>query len=62
MEDRQLLSKEVSIVFNSAARLKFDEHLKEAIESNVKGPLELVKLSRSFANLEVIGVKNFTYA
>lgn len=51
--DLQLLTENVSIVFNSAATIKFDEELKDAIEMNVKGPMKLLEISRQMKRLEV---------
>lgn len=51
--DMQLLLESVSIVFNSAATIKFDEELKAAIEMNVKGPMQLLEICRQMKRLEV---------
>lgn len=51
--DLQLLIEDVSIVFNSAATVRFDEELKTAIEMNVKGPRRLLELCRRMKRLEV---------
>lgn len=51
--DKQLLIDNVSIVFNSAATIKFDEELKQAIEMNVKGPMQLLEICRQMKRLEV---------
>lgn len=52
-ENLELLVENVSIVFNSAARIKFNEKLKTAIDMNVKGPLELLEICRLMKRLEV---------
>ena len=51
--DLQLLIENVSIVFNSAATVKFDEELKAAVEMNVKGPRQLLEICRHMKNLDV---------
>lgn len=51
--DLQLLIDNVSIVFNSAATVKFDEELKTAIDMNVRGPKELLEICRKMKHLEV---------
>lgn len=51
--DLQMLIDNVSIVFNSAATVKFDEELKAAIEMNVKGPRQLLEICRRMKNLVV---------
>ena len=51
--DLQLLIENVSIVFNSAATVKFDEELKAAVEMNVKGPRQLLDICRQMKNLDV---------
>ena len=51
--DLQLLIENVSIVFNSAATVKFDEELKAAVEMNVKGPRQLLEICRQMKNLDV---------
>lgn len=51
--DLQLLIDNVSVVFNSAATVKFDEELKTAINMNVRGPKELLEICRKMKSLEV---------
>lgn len=51
--DLQLILDNVSIVFNSAATVKFDEELKTAVQLNVKGPRELLAICRQMKNLQV---------
>ena len=51
--DLNLLSDSVSVVFHLAARVKLDENLKAAFESNVKGPQKVVGLCRKLRNLKV---------
>jgi fatty acyl-CoA reductase len=52
--DLNLLIENVSIVFNSAATIKFNEELKDAIEMNVKGPMQLLEICRQMKRLEVL--------
>lgn len=51
--DQQTILENVSVVFNSAATIKFDEDLKTAMEMNVKGPRHLLELCRQMKRLEV---------
>ena len=51
--DLQLILDNVSIVFNSAATVKFDEELKTAVQLNVKGPRELLAICRNMKQLQV---------
>ncbi|XP_043233602.1 putative fatty acyl-CoA reductase CG5065 [Amphibalanus amphitrite] len=50
--DRQTLEDEVSIVFHSAATVKFDEVLKVSVTMNVKGTQSLLHLAKRMRNLE----------
>ena len=52
--DLRLLIENVSVVFNSAATIKFDEELKDAIQMNVKGPMQLLEICRQMKHLEVL--------
>ena len=54
--DRQLLCENVSIVFNLAATVRFDEDLKTAVKMNVMGPRELLKICRDMKQLKVCNV------
>ena len=51
--DMQLIEDNVSVVFNSAARVKFDYDLRSALDSNVKGPKTLAAFCRRLKNLKV---------
>ena len=51
--DLQLLCDNVSVVFNSAATIKFDEELRKAVEMNVKGPKKLMEICHQMKHLEV---------
>lgn len=52
--DIKMLSDNVSIVFHSAATVKFDEALKSAVEMNLKGTMRLIELVRKLERLDVI--------
>ncbi|XP_044014386.1 fatty acyl-CoA reductase wat-like [Aphidius gifuensis] len=53
-EDRELLIQEVSIVFHSAATVRFDEKLKIAMLLNTGGTLEVLKLVNEMKKLKVM--------
>ncbi|KAI9564151.1 hypothetical protein GHT06_007889 [Daphnia sinensis] len=50
--DLNLLIENVSIVFNLAATVRFDEELKDALQMNVKGPRYLLSICRKMKHLE----------
>ena len=50
------LEENVSVVFNSAARVKFDDNLRSAIDTNVKGPKTVALFCRNLKNLKVVVV------
>jgi fatty acyl-CoA reductase len=54
--DLQLLIENVSIVFHSAATIRFNEELKTALEMNVKGPMRLLEICRRMKRLEVSSI------
>ncbi len=51
--DLQLLIENVSVIFHSAATIRFNEELKTALVMNVKGPMELLEIYRKMKYLEV---------
>ena len=51
--DIKILRDNVSIVFHSAATVKFDETLKSAVEMNLKGTMRLIELVRKLDRLDV---------
>lgn len=53
MADQQLLAETVSVVFHSAATVKFDEALKLSVTINMLGTKRLVHLCHTMVNLEV---------
>ncbi|OQV24145.1 Fatty acyl-CoA reductase 1 [Hypsibius exemplaris] len=53
-DDLQMLFESVSVVFHTAATVKFDEALKTAIEVNVSGTKKLLALCHEMRQLEAI--------
>jgi fatty acyl-CoA reductase len=51
--DQQLLAQTVSVVFHSAATVKFDEALKLSVTINMLGTKRLLHLCHTMTNLEV---------
>jgi fatty acyl-CoA reductase len=51
--DQELIIREVSIAFYMAATVRFDEKIKQAVITNIHGPLEMMKLCRKIKNLKV---------
>lgn len=60
-EDRQRLSDEVTIVFHSAATVKFNETLRTAVTLNTLGTQRVVDLCRTMKKLKVILVTRHLY-
>lgn len=58
--DIKVLGDSVSIVFHSAATVKFDEALKSAVEMNLKGTMRLIELCRKMERLEVCFFANYS--
>ncbi|XP_045770374.1 fatty acyl-CoA reductase 1-like [Maniola jurtina] len=52
-QDRSILQKEVQIVFHSAASVRFDMNLRDAVTSNVIGTKRVLELAEEIENLEV---------
>lgn len=52
--DQKTLTDNVSIVFHSAATVKFDEALKLSVAMNLLGTKRLIHLSYKMTKLEVI--------
>lgn len=55
--DQALLCRYVSIVFHSAATVKFDEKLELSVKINMLGTKRLVELCHRMMNLDVSNVK-----
>lgn len=53
LSEMQELIENVSVVFHSAARVKFDDDLRSAIDSNMKGPKRVAIFCRQFKDLKV---------
>jgi len=51
--DQNTLTEEVSVVFHSAATVKFDEKLKLSINVNVQGTKRIVELCKRMKHLVV---------
>ena len=51
-KDHQMLIDNVSVVFHTAARVRFDEDLRAAIDCNVKGPQKVVTLCSQLKGLK----------
>ncbi|XP_063978989.1 putative fatty acyl-CoA reductase CG5065 [Diachasmimorpha longicaudata] len=52
VENRELLTREVSVVFHSAANVKFDVPLKNAIQMNTAGVKNLIALCKQMRKLQ----------
>ena len=52
-EDQQILIENVSVVFHSAATVKFNEKIREAIDINVKGTMKMMDLCKKMNDLKV---------
>lgn len=52
-DDYSLLLEEVEIVFHAGADVRFDENLRETIETNVRGTREILNLSKAMKKLNV---------
>jgi fatty acyl-CoA reductase len=51
--DRNKLINEVTVIFHGAATVRFDEHIRVAMNINVLGTRELLKLAKEVTNLKV---------
>lgn len=51
--DLKLLLDNVSLVFHSAATIRFNEELRKAVQLNVKGTQQLLYICRQMKNLKV---------
>lgn len=60
--DRQKIIDEVSIVFHSAASVRFDDPLKDCLTTNVKATKWVLELCQDIANLEVFVHVSTAYA
>ncbi|XP_069691450.1 fatty acyl-CoA reductase wat-like [Periplaneta americana] len=53
-QDRQRLADSVDVVFNLAATVRFDEHLRTAVYTNVRSALYLIQLCKECVHLKVL--------
>ncbi|XP_063632736.1 putative fatty acyl-CoA reductase CG5065 [Cydia splendana] len=53
-DDRQELQRRCHVVFHSAACVRFDQKLKDAVNLNTTGTLRVLKLAEKMENLEVL--------
>ncbi|VVC44680.1 Male sterility, NAD-binding,NAD(P)-binding domain,Fatty acyl-CoA reductase, C-terminal [Cinara cedri] len=60
--DRAKLAEEVNIVFHAAATIRFDEHIRTAININVLGTREIIKLAKEMTNLKACMYVSTAYA
>ena len=51
--DLELLAENVSVVFHSAATVRFNEELRSAVNVNVKGPQRLLRICHQMKHLVV---------
>lgn len=54
--DREMIQKNVQIVFHVAATVRFDESLKLAVAINVNATKEMMEISRGMPNLKVVQI------
>ncbi|XP_050540840.1 fatty acyl-CoA reductase wat-like isoform X2 [Daktulosphaira vitifoliae] len=54
VSSRNTLINEVNIVFHGAATVRFDEHIRTAMNINVSGIREMISLCRKITNLKVL--------
>lgn len=59
--DRNMLLKNVELVFNCAANTRFDLPLKDAINFNTAGTLKVLQLASQMINLKVRPTNNKIY-
>ncbi|CAL1532097.1 unnamed protein product [Lymnaea stagnalis] len=60
--DEKMIIAETSIVFHSAATVKFDEELKLSVQMNIMGVRRIVELARKMKNLEALVHVSTAYA
>lgn len=53
VSSRNTLINEVNIIFHGAATVRFDEHIRIAMNINVLGTRELLNLAKKITNLKV---------
>lgn len=60
--DRQTLAENVNIIFHAAATIRFDEHIRTAININVLGTREIINLAKEMTNLKACMYVSTAYA
>lgn len=60
--DRRTLADEVNIVFHAAATIRFDEHIRTAVNINVLGTREIIRLAKEMTNLKSCMYVSTAYA
>ncbi|XP_011499623.1 PREDICTED: putative fatty acyl-CoA reductase CG5065 [Ceratosolen solmsi marchali] len=60
--DQELIMREISIVFYMAATVRFDEKIKEAVITNIIGPMEIMNLCRKIKNLKAFMYTSTAYS
>lgn len=58
-QDRNTLINEVNTVFHVAATVRFDAHLRSAVNINIRATIDLLDLAHSMKNLKV-GISSYT--
>ncbi|KAK6191389.1 hypothetical protein SNE40_003093 [Patella caerulea] len=61
-KNKQLLIEKINVVFHSAATVRFDEHLRTAVELNVLPVRKIIQLCRQFKSLMVLVHVSTAYA
>ncbi|CAF0861131.1 unnamed protein product [Brachionus calyciflorus] len=61
-KDREILRKNVNVVFHSAATVRFDEPLKVAISMNILGTKKVIDLCKEIENLKIFVHVSTAYA
>lgn len=62
LTDSQLLMENVTIIFNLAATVRFDEDLRTAFTMNVKGPRRLLNMCHQMSQLEVLHSYSYIFS
>lgn len=52
-DSRNTLINNVNIIFHLAATVRFNQHIREAMNINVSGTIEILNLARKITNLKV---------
>lgn len=62
VSSREKLINEVNIIFHGAATVRFDEHIRVAVNINVQGTRELLNIARKITNLKVMAHVSTAYS